>query len=122
MVVICCFAISHHAKAADIETLVERCTPWADAGFSANSYDSSAALCLGYFVATIELLGQLCTYSRNGDSGPVIRVYASDVLPSRNTKSAIRSFLNWANNNPQNWSYSAITFSDEYITSKWPCD
>ena len=108
-------------RAATIGTLVEQCTPFANSGFTLS--DGPSGVCLGYFVAAVEMSSGFCELKKDdGGSHWIILSLAADVRPSEHTTAVIQSFLNWAKEHLEHWDESAIVHSARYIRNKFPCN
>lgn len=111
--------LAQPARAVTVSTLVSQCTPFANSGFTLE--DPESLSCMYYFVATVEMAETFCIIKRNGEKGWAIERYAADVSVSKHTYAVIQSFLNWAKQTPEFWNLSAIAFSPNYVTNKFPC-
>lgn len=131
--------LSQPVQAMTVEVLYENCKPLAQRGFELADADDVVAIfkdasCEGYMLATIEQLGDICNGYRYlkkeyqddaglqdliGNIGAFVGNHGTSATV-KNMNAAIQLFINYAEENPQDWQYTPR--GRDWLTKAFPCD
>ena len=123
--------ISFGANALSVEKLYKDCKPYQSNGFSTKnlSFEKqiSSIACLSYLRGIRDKGDLNCKYLKGIKKAKAIDIESLRVLSlllansKASISSVITSFINYAENHPENWKYTPDTYSKEYLSDKFPC-
>ena len=126
--------VAQSAMAMSNETLYKDCKLHARNGFSLAESEGdleliSQSYCEGYMLGIIEKAQNICNFFKSSktDSSAEFQdrwrfaAYAFGTSAKNdNLHAIILSFINWAEDNPEKWSYTP--HARDWLYQKWPCD
>jgi hypothetical protein len=124
--------VSFGVSAFSIENLYKICKAYQANGFSFDNFSktqvSNSLACISYLRGVKDLGSKNCRYLKISKEQGLITLPAFNVLSGYNANkenininALIASFNNYAENNTDKWEYNPTSYSEIFLSQKFPC-